>query len=76
MLFRSRWDSEPSTNTATRAATEKSTLGSDSPETDNFGAPEQYRGRSVANETAPAVEHRQQRERILSGQPDADHGAD
>jgi len=75
LLFCSRRDSESSTNTATRAATEESTFGSGSPKTDDFGAPERYRGRA-ANKVASTAEHRQQGEHVLSRQSAAEHGAE
>jgi len=75
LQFCSRWDSESSTNTATRAATEESTFGSGSPKTDDFGTPERYRGR-VANKAASTAEHRQQGEYVLSRQPAAEHGTE
>lgn len=69
----SRRNPESSTNTATRAATEKSTFGSGSPKTDDFRTPERYRRRSIANETASAIKHRQQGKRILFGQSAAEY---
>lgn len=68
----SRRNSESSTNTATRAATEKSTFSSGSPKTDDFRTPEQYRRRSIANEVTSAIKHWQQGKRIFFWQSAAE----
>lgn len=75
-LFHSRRDTESSTNTAARAATQESTPGSSSAEAHDFRAAEQHRWRSAPDEIASIIKHRQQRERLLPRQPDPDCRAD